>query len=295
MVASGTSTLIIDCMANLIGVPLPGLANLNTPLSGTSSDNSNGFVKINKMSAVPKGKNPFERIGRWNTKELLDSLEVVTSPIQDTTEATRRSQSNNSGGNINRKPTNTRHYRSNVTFKCNGYESKVIKNFSAGIPRVKTRDYGDNYCYASLQKAIADKVIKAYADQNIRVTCVENNVNGADDEWWATISNMAGRTGFIKQKQFVEKPLSAVFNNPNNTGGVVANIDMVLSVKLKKEDNMERDANDVFTIAVECSRCVIAGINEDIPPPNIKSQVPTISLAKDDIIDDELANALDAM
>lgn len=264
-------------------VPLPGLTNSNKSLLDPSS-------QTNSMSNLPKGKNPFERIGKWSG-DTLDALHVVVSPIEETTSTARRTQAQNEGGKS--EHTTTRHWRSNVKFTCNGYESRVIKNFGAAVPRAQSRSYGDNYCYASLQKSIADKIIKAYANEKIRVTHVEQNVHGSDEEWWATINNMAGRTGFIKQKQFVEKPLTAVFAGSN--GGVVANIDIVVSMKLKKENNMDRDDNDVFTLAVDCSRFVIAGINQDVPVPEIRSQVPSIALAKDDVIDDELADALDKM
>lgn len=286
MVASDTLILITECMAK---VPLPGLTNLNEPLS-TSSSNSEGFIHVNNMSNAPKGKNPFDRTGKW-VGESLDALKVHVGPIEETTSATRRTQAQSD--NSKPPPTGTRHWRSNVSFECNGWKSKVIKNFRAGVPRVKTKEYGNNYCYASLQKSIADKIISAYAAENIRVTHVENNVHGSDEEWWATINNMANRTGFIKQKQFVEKPLSTVLAQTN--GGAVANIDIVVHMKLKKDENLNRNDNDVFTLSVECSRFVITGINEDIPAPDIRSQVPTISLAKDDIVDDELANALDEM
>jgi hypothetical protein len=275
-------------------VPLPGLANLNLnqqPDLGTSS-NSDEYVKVNKMTSVPKGKNPFERVGVW-TGEHLEALQVKVGPIEETTEQTRRSQTQNEeGGKDVGKPApkTTRHWRSNVVFTCNGYESKVIKNFGAGVPRVKTRAYGDNYCYASLQKSIADKIIKAYAEKNIRVTHVEDNVHGSDEEWWATINNMAGRTGFIIEKQFAEKSLATVLAKRN--GGVTGNIDIVVYMKLKKEGNMERDPNDVFTLAVECSRFVITAHSQDIPPPEIRSQVPSIALAKQDMISDELAREL---
>lgn len=271
-------------------VPLPGLAAVDDSVFNTSSSNTEEFIKVPKMSTVPKGKNPFERVGVWNG-EIYDNLQIVVGAIDETTSAARRTQGRDQG-NPNTH-SNTRHWRSNISFKCNGYDSRVIKNFGVGVPKVKSREYGNNYCYASLQKAIADKIIKACADKNIRVTHVEQNVHGSDDEWWATVNNMAGRTGFIKAKQFVEKPLSTVFNNTN--GGVTANVDFLVSLKLKKDDNTDRSENDVYSLAVECSRFVISNLNQNIPVPDIKSQTPTIALAKDDVIDDELANALDEM
>ena len=65
--------------------------------------------------ALPKGKNPFGTVSNW-TPELLSQIEVVVAePIETTNDFTKS------------KKAGARYWSTEVLFKYETYESKVIK------------------------------------------------------------------------------------------------------------------------------------------------------------------------
>ncbi|KIW35740.1 uncharacterized protein PV06_11917, partial [Exophiala oligosperma] len=184
-----------------------------------------------------------------------------------------------------------------VVFKYKEYESRIIKMQRCNVSYSETANYGTDYCYATLNKAIGEAIVQAGLKMDVRVTLQDPKVSGGteyDDQWWMTINGLKGRTGIVDNNgEFEPKDLGQVMQQSKH--GAVMNFDLVFSIRLTKENNKERGPTDTFNIIPECSRGAIKSINLEIEPPNVETQIPTQKAVKDDVASDELVNALNAL
>lgn len=250
-------------------VALPGLATAENNINMSLTDRV-------------KDKNPFAIVTEW-TERYLQDIEIVISDLKETTSDFTRK----------RNP-HHRYWKSNVSFKYKGKESRILKMAQCPVPYFKATSYGKDYVYASLQKPVCDAIIKAAMSKDIVVTGHDPKISGSDNEWWATINNLDGRVGTVDSNgNFEAKDLKMAFDKSEL--GARINFDLVFSIRLTLENGAERKPHDVFRIVPDCSRGAIKAIKQEIEPPNVETQIPQQGATKADVADQELMDSLNAL
>ncbi|KAJ5286584.1 hypothetical protein N7508_011238 [Penicillium antarcticum] len=228
---------------------------------------------------LPTGKNPFANRGEW-TSDVLKQIDIAVTDFRETTSDFTRK----------RNPGH-RYWRGNVTFKFEGFESRILKMAMCPVPFHKNTTYGKDFIYANLQKPVADAIIKACLKEGIVATHLDKKISGTDRDWWATINNTDGSIGTVDESgDFDVKDLQHIFDATSK--GARINLDLVFSVRLTLTDGKERKDNDTFRIIADCSRGAIKAINQDIEPPNVETQIPQQRASKQDIVGQDLLDAI---
>jgi hypothetical protein len=252
-------------------VALPGLTSAKPPKMTEVSEDT-----------LPKGKNPFLTTLTW-TPELMKQIEVVISDLTETTSDFTRK----------RNPKN-RYWKAKVSFKHGSYTSQIIKIGGCEVPYMKATNYGKDYFIASLQKPIADAIIASAMQKEIIVTKNDPKIHCPDNEWWATINGIAGRTGIVDGAgNFVTRDLDLILQKTEQ--GVLVNLDLVLTIRLTTTDGSERSSKSPFRIVPDCSRAAIKELRRDVQPPQVESQIPQQQAARGDVASQDLIDALDAL
>ncbi len=230
---------------------------------------------------LPKNKNPFETVSNW-TPELLEQIEIlVPEPSETTNDFTRK---NNPGA---------RYWSTEVTFKYEAYESKVIKIAGCQIPYVQSASYGGDYFYATFNKALCDAIVKAGNDIGLTVQPNDDKLGYTDEFPWKTINKASGRVGYLdKNAKFQAKDLHNIFLRTE--GGIRASVDVIIKLK-GHTSGANRNQRTPFKVVADCSRCYIKQTRQDIPPPPLESVVETIRGTKADVASDDLISELEGL
>lgn len=237
-----------------------------------------GMAK-NKPPPLSKDKNPFEVVSNW-TPELLEQIEVfIAEPIETTNDFTRS------------KKAAARYWSSDVVFKYAGYESRVIKTTGCQIPYIPAEKYGEDFFYSTFNKDLGSAIVKAGNNIGLTVQDHDDKLPYTDELPWKRVNKARGRVGTLERNgTFSAKDLHNILLKTES--GIRASIDVVIKVKGNTAGE-NRNQRTPFKIAVDCSRCYIRKIREDIPAPELESVVETIRGNKADVASDDLVSELE--
>lgn len=255
-----------------VGVPLPGLVSEQQLYNYTS-----------KMGEkLPTGKNPFTQRGEW-PKEILDQIEISVINLRETTSDFTRKR--NPG---------KRYWRGDVNFKFEQFESRILKMANCPVPYHKNPTYGKDFIYANLQKSVGEAIVAACTKEGITATHFDKKISGTDKDWWATINNTDGSIGTVDSNgDFEPKDVQMIFDVTEL--GARINLDLVFSVRLTLDDGADRKPTDTFRVVTDCSRGGIKAIKQEVPPPQIETQIPQQRAARIDVADQGLLDAIAAL
>lgn len=230
---------------------------------------------------LPKNKNPFDTQSNW-TADLLDQINVfVGEPIETTNDFTKS------------KKANARYWSTEVVFKYESYESKVIKMAGCQVPYVQSASYGGDYFYTTFNKALGDAIVKAGNDIGLTVQANDDKLPYTDEFPWKTINKAAGRVGILdKEGKFIPKDLHNVLLKTE--GGIRASVDIIIKLK-GNTTGSNRNARTPFKIVADCSRCYIRQTRQDIPAPELESVVETLRGTRADVASDDLISELESL
>ncbi|KXT09111.1 hypothetical protein AC579_10197 [Pseudocercospora musae] len=221
------------------------------------------------------------RINKW-TPELVQDLEVIISPVKETTNEYTR----------NISPT-SHYWQADVSFKLKDSEGRILRQAGVGIPYNRGATYGEDYAYCTLPRELGDKIAGAATAAGLRCKADDDRLPSTDTAWWKTINNMKDLVGVVlKSGDFENRDLEVLFEQTKM--GVRANLDFCVSLKLSKTGpNSEKlEAKDEFRVVIDCSRVSLKEVEVDIEPPPIKARIPQAKAHKDDVAPDSLLDRL---
>jgi hypothetical protein len=255
----------------MIGVPLPGLANLSVNTSPAS----------NMAQTIRAGKNPFVSIDKW-TPELISQINVHIDDVIETT-----------GDFTRQRDPNKRHFKAGVWFslgKEEKHRQRIIKMGGCGVPYTKQANYGSQFVVALLQKTVGDAIVNAAIAKNIIVSLDDKRHMSTDAEWWSMINQVNGKIGLIDANaDFEPMDLSGIFKSTEK--GVILNLDLVFNIRLAT-DKRDPTPRDAYTLVADCSRGAIIEVNKDIQGPVLESAIPQQAASQRDIASEELRQLL---
>lgn len=259
-------------------VALPGLTRADSTTMSTDD----------ARKAIPKNKNPFHVVTTW-TPEMLQLIDIdIPEPTETTNDFTRSKQKA------------SRYWSTDVTFRYRDPEtnreftSGVIKMSDNDVPRIDSLSYGNDFFYATCNKAIGDAVVAAASKKNLSVTTDDEKTVSNQNQWWKTINKAKGRCGVLDNEgTFTPRDLHAIMLKTE--AGIKASLDISIKLKYNTKDGSNRKPTSQFRIVLDLSRGFIRRLRNDVAPPPLESSIETAPVSRSDIATEDLLDELNSL